>query len=75
MKKLSFAVLLFAATLNWSLDARAQRTMDRLDRGLIAMKAGTGIYLNWRILGEEYYDVSYNVYRDGRREDHGRGNA
>lgn len=67
MKKLSFAVLLFTATLNWSLDARAQRTMDRLDRGLIAMKAGTGIYLNWRILGEEYYDVSYNVYRDGTK--------
>ncbi|MCQ2222384.1 MAG: hypothetical protein MJZ35_01205 [Bacteroidaceae bacterium] len=46
----------------------AQRIVDKLDRGLIAMKAsGTGIYLSWRVLGEEYYDVQYNVYRDGTK--------
>lgn len=45
---------------------QAQRYVDRLDRGLIAMKASTGNYLSWRILGEEYYDVQYNVYRDGQ---------
>ena len=43
----------------------AQRKTDKLDRGLIAMKVSNGIYLNWRILAEEYYDVTYNVYRDG----------
>ena len=45
--------------------ASAQRTTDRLDRGLVAMKVSGGIYVSWRILGEEYYDVTYNVYRDG----------
>lgn len=45
----------------------AQRITDKLDRGLIAQKAATGIYLSWRILGEEYYDVKYNVYRDGTK--------
>jgi autotransporter-associated beta strand protein len=45
--------------------AFAQRTTDKLDRGLIAMKASSGVYLSWRILGSEYYDVTYNVYKDG----------
>ena len=43
----------------------AQRFTDKLDRGLVAMKVGNGVYLSWRVLGEEYYDVTYNVYRDG----------
>ena len=43
----------------------AQRYTDRLDRGLVAMKVSGGVYLSWRILAEEYYDVTYNVYRDG----------
>ena len=43
----------------------AQRITDKLDRGLIAMKATKGVYVNWRINAEEYYDVEYNVYRDG----------
>ncbi len=46
---------------------QAQRTTDQLDRGLIAMKSGTGVYLSWRIQAAEYYDVLYNVYRDGTK--------
>ena len=65
--KLTKLALALAASMAL-LPVQAQRTMDKLDRGLIAMKAtGTGIYLNWRILGEEYYDVTYNVYRDGEK--------
>lgn len=45
----------------------AQRVTDQLDRGLIAMKTSNGAFLSWRILGEEYYDVQYNVYRDGAK--------
>ena len=44
----------------------AQRRTDQLDRGLIAMKTARGMYLNWRIQADEYYDVSYIVYRDGQ---------
>ena len=47
--------------------ALAQRYTDRLDRGLVAMKANGGIFLSWRITAEEYYDVTYNVYRDGQK--------
>lgn len=47
--------------------AWAQRQTDALDRGLIAMKKSGGIYCSWRILAEEYYDVTYNIYRDGTK--------
>lgn len=43
----------------------AQRQTDVIDRGLVAIKTGTGVFVSWRILGEEYYDVKYNIYRDG----------
>jgi len=59
-KFLSFCLLMLIASAGF-----AQRFTDRLDRGLVAMKASSGIYLSWRVLAEEYYDVTYNVYRDG----------
>ena len=45
--------------------AMAQRTTDVLDRGLVALPSGSGNFVSWRIMGEEYYDVEYNLYRDG----------
>ena len=42
-----------------------QRMTDRLDRGLVAVKTDGGVFCSWRIQGEEYYDVTYNLYRDG----------
>ena len=53
-------VLVMTVTLGF-----AQRYTDKLDRGLVAMKVSKGVYLSWRIFGEEYYDVAYKVYRDG----------
>ena len=61
MKRLFLVALLGLITMV----AQAQRVTDKLDRGLVAMKASGGVYLSWRIFGEEYYDVTYNVYRDG----------
>ncbi len=43
----------------------AQRFMEKLDHGLVAVDTGSGIYVSWRVLASEWYDVSYNVYRDG----------
>lgn len=43
----------------------AQRMTDKLDRGLVAMKVSDGVFISWRIAGEEYYDTEYNVYRNG----------
>lgn len=43
--------------------ASAQRFTDALDRGLVAVPSGSGYLVTWRIFAEEYYDVTYNLYR------------
>lgn len=55
-----------AAMLAMPLAGLAQRAQTPvLDRGLVAVKTSFGVFCSWRITGEEYYDVAYNVYRDG----------
>ena len=44
--------------------ASAQRFTDNLDRGLVAVNMGGSTFLSWRILADEYFGVTYNVYRD-----------
>ena len=61
MKKIVTTVMAFLLTMS----AQAQRTVDKLDRGLVAVKTSGGVFCSWRINGEEYYDVAYNLYRDG----------
>ncbi|MBQ0072957.1 MAG: hypothetical protein KBT34_02045 [Prevotella sp.] len=63
MKKLLFILL----TACLPLLVNAQRFTDKLDRGLVAMKTTKGVFVSWRIFGEEYYDVQYNLYRDGSK--------
>lgn len=43
----------------------AQRFTDKIDRGLVAVPSGSGNLVSWRVLGEEYYDVTYNLYCNG----------
>ncbi len=50
-----------------SMGAHAQRFTDQLDRGLVAVKTTSGVYCSWRIQADEYYDVKYNLYRDGTK--------
>lgn len=64
MKKFTF---LLAAMMLICVSAKAQRRMDNLGRGLVAMTARSGNFISWRRLGEEYYDVTYNVYRNGTK--------
>jgi len=45
--------------------AHAQRVIDELDRGVVAVKTTNGVFVSWRIQSDEYYDVTYNLYRDG----------
>lgn len=45
---------------------QAQRSVEKLNRGLVAMRLNTSqVYINWRMLGTEPTDVSYNLYCDG----------
>lgn len=60
-------ILLTAALLgSVTIGAHAQRVMDKLDRGLVAVPGRSGgNHVSWRKLGEEYYDTKYRLYRDG----------
>ena len=41
------------------------RYMEKLDRGLIAMNIGGGeVYIGWRLLKSDPYDLGFNVYRN-----------
>ena len=65
MKKLLFFLLMLVAC---NVDVRAQRQQtDKLDRGLVAVKTAKGVFCSWRITADEYYDVTYNIYRDGTK--------
>jgi hypothetical protein len=46
-------------------NANAQRKTDQLDRGLVAVKVTSGVYVSWRVQADEYYDVTYKLYRNG----------
>ncbi|MBO5615265.1 MAG: rhamnogalacturonate lyase [Prevotella sp.] len=48
-----------------SVTVSAQRVIDNLDRGVVAVKTTGGVFVSWRIQSDEYYDVTYNLYRDG----------
>ena len=50
--------------------AAAQRFTDALDRGLVAVPTGstsgsTSNFVSWRRLADEYYGVTYNLYKNG----------
>lgn len=47
--------------------ASAQRKTDQLDRGLVAVKVSNGVFVSWRQQADEYYDVTYNLYRNGTK--------
>ncbi|MFC0210896.1 rhamnogalacturonan lyase [Paenibacillus chartarius] len=47
--------------------AAAARQAEKLNRGIVAVKAGTGVFVSWRLLGTETSAVSFNLYRDGTK--------
>src|SRR3954468_14273198 len=44
--------------------ARAQRQMEKLGRGMVALhSAGTQAYVGWRLLGTDPDGIGFNLYR------------
>lgn len=39
------------------------RQIENLDRGVVAVKVNTGVFVSWRALGTEALTVGYNLYR------------
>lgn len=59
-KKLSI-LLLFLFGISGQI--HAQHTVEKLNRGLVAIRLNTNqVYVGWRMLGTEPTDVSYNLY-------------
>jgi rhamnogalacturonan endolyase len=55
---------IFAAVLLIPAGLPAQRVMERLGRGLIAIGDGTGkVYVGWRLWGTDPDAIAFNVYR------------
>lgn len=58
-------LLIITVLLSVAENAHAQRVIDKLDRGVVAVKTTGGVFVSWRIQSDEYYDVTYNLYRNG----------
>ncbi len=39
------------------------RKMEKIDRGLIAMRSGSSNYIGWRLFGTDPENIAFNVYR------------
>ncbi|WP_160723336.1 rhamnogalacturonan lyase family protein [Bacillus sp. USDA818B3_A] len=44
-----------------------KRQMEDLDRAPVSIKTDDGVYVSWRMLGTDPADISFNVYRDGKK--------
>lgn len=48
---------------------KAQRQMENLDRGVIAVrKSNDSVYIGWRMLGTEPDDIAFNIYHQTGKE-------
>ena len=65
--KIKKYLLVSAVLALFSMSASAQRATDKLDRGLVAVKSGSSTFVSWRIQPDEYYDVTYTLYRNGSK--------
>lgn len=61
MRRIFLSCLIFAASLTGS---QAQQA-EKLDRGVVAVKSGNGVYLSWRCLTTDSKTFGYDIYRDG----------
>ncbi|MEV6517862.1 cellulose binding domain-containing protein [Micromonospora chalcea] len=43
------------------------KQMEKLDRGLVSVRSGSGNLVSWRLLGTETTGVSFNLYRGGTK--------
>ena len=61
----NFLKILPALLILFQVGATAQRQMERLDRGLLAVDVGEGgVYVGWRLPGTDPADVVFNVHRN-----------
>jgi len=57
-----FTTILLASSLSM-----AARNVENLDRGLVAVKVASGVFVSWRVLGTDPAGLGFNLYRDGTK--------
>lgn len=45
----------------------APKQAEYLDRGVVALPSGNGIFISWRMLGDDPANIGFNVYRNGTK--------
>ena len=45
----------------------APKQAEHLDRGVVALPSGNGIFISWRFLGSDPDNIAFNVYRNGTK--------
>ena len=58
------AIICLLALILWPINLQAQKQMENLDRGVLAVRTSSSkVLISWRILGTEFNNASYNIYR------------
>ncbi len=65
LKSIFLSVLLVTVFAGFS--AGGTRFMENLDRGVVAVSTGPGIYIGWRMFGTDPTDIAFNVYRNSAK--------
>ena len=61
---IAFLALCIVSMPAYSASTPGPRIMEKLGRGLVAVKSGSGYYLSWRLFGtEQGSDIAFNVYK------------
>ena len=62
-----FSVLIFCLLIEGATTPTygMKRQMEALDRGLVAVKTENGVFISWRVLGNEK-ETAFNVYKNGK---------
>jgi hypothetical protein len=64
-KQMKHTVILFCFFLAILTGKAETRQMEKLDRGLVAVKTTDGVFLSWRLLGDEPQNLPFNIYKNG----------
>jgi hypothetical protein len=58
------SLTMLATLISVAAPTQAQRWMENLDRGVVAINQGSdGVFVGWRLLGTDPIDLGFNVYR------------
>ncbi|MBN1128508.1 MAG: rhamnogalacturonan lyase [Chitinispirillaceae bacterium] len=62
-KWVASCAIVVAAVLMLTIAAQAAYVVEKIDRGVVAVRSGNGYLVSWRLLGHEPYNTGFNVYK------------